>query len=847
MSILWFELKKRMKQGVILLVVFSALLISLLTVFILPDMEPFSPRLTQQVFLYNPSYFLSLKSETDPTDIYPAWSALTAPYSLEVGDNAAIKEGAVNKLFFSIPSSALYRSIPSFLEQYRFNVTPQAEADLIAATTLYEYFEGLGYDPIYPDISPYRYISGEEATQFPMGAAETLSTRLDLLFGILPFALFFFITFVVITKEYQTNQHQLLWMQPLSRFKLFFIQFLILFLHLLLYISSVLVSVIILNLIQGKGLGMWDMPLPLHGEVNAFLSQFQYIFYGIGLFILKSILFIGAGFLMAMLFKQLDTGLMVSVFIGITGYLLSTLLPAFQHISNPFYNNYELTLLGQRIENTDLDGYPFYAIEQGGTLFYFLFFIIGVIFLVMAYQLRYHQSQRNQRIITRPIHNGLQFELRKFRRLMPIKWLLGGLAAILLVLYLGMILPNTLAQQARIINHQNQIDSNQNYVDSRRAELLELEKNNASASEKEFYINEIEIYEQFIETTKKHINAFEEGESTPFYETEWSMFDETLNPSGMISVLSPYENTMLSPFSVQLARAKTQWSIDHQVKPILLPDVYYSYGTRYDNPTDKVSLEVLQLHNGQPNDASSGMLIYRLFHYYKLHLVLLGVIGLLFGGAYYLEHNHSDGLNLLYTQPKSLGYYYSNKWLASVAIGLLCFVIFIGSLGLLGLQENPGHTWYYPILYHDHLVEDAFMEQDYSDSFHLISLGSWVLQGIALLGSILLCLLSMMHALSSILKNRWLVFIMSFGLSLLGLLMVPTLGPIAPYLPSSYWDIPLVLNGLTQATTNLSITWSWGVLINLLWSLIWFVLGLVLASISHHKPIVNRPSKEKSL
>lgn len=122
-----------MKQGVILLVVFSALLISLLTVFILPEMEPFSPRLTQQVFLYNPSYFLSLKSETDPTDIYPAWSALTAPYSLEVGDNAAIKEGAVNKLFFSIPSSALYRSIPSFLEQYRFNVTPQAEADLIAA------------------------------------------------------------------------------------------------------------------------------------------------------------------------------------------------------------------------------------------------------------------------------------------------------------------------------------------------------------------------------------------------------------------------------------------------------------------------------------------------------------------------------------------------------------------------------------------------------------------------------------------------------------------------------------------------------------------------------------------
>ena len=832
-----FELKKLWKQKVTVSVIVLALILSFYAVIVIPNTEIFQPPLTTDIFQYSPSTFLGLNSPSRQDDgsytsnHYNDWQEMFSYHEVPIRQNIKMDEHIRTRTTTLAGSSEIFRKLDFFLHRHQYEFTSQARDDLDFAILLYDYYLQHGIDKIYPPIAPDQYID-VETTILPSGAFETLSSRTHILFGIIPFVLFFFLGYTIFTREFQTNRHQLLWMQPSKKAYLFFIQYLSVALQVVIYLIALVVSVMFLHFIRGDGIGLFDLPLRIFLPGVHYYTQWQYIVLTMGLFIIKSLLFIAMGVLVALFVKQFDRGIFIALFIGTTAFYLTQIMEKLQFAFNPFYMNYEEILLGSRIEvRTGELGYAYQSVLPVGFVPILIFLIASIFLLLLAFKLRHRRFLQSESLKNSPLRSGFHFELRKYLRLIPLKWLSSGILLLSFIIFLGMTIPDYLNRENTISAYKldAQIQENamkqfeQNYTEIKDSDLDAVAKDQIL----EKILSDIEVAREKINLSKEIVESLQSNDSTHFYENMLREMDDKINSKGYVFITSELKAKELSRFSQDVMKKRYNWSISHEVKPILYPSFELANISIYDESATNVSLDQLHKEKSQPLDFSSGMLLYRLITYYSLHLFLLGGILLMFGGGYYLERIGKESIHLLYTQPKSRTFYYHRKWQSSVVLAILLSLSFIGLILIVGLWGKPSNTWHFPILYYDQFVGDAFVKTNYSESFHFVSLGIWLLKALALFVSMLLCCLSMMQALSVHIKSRWIVYSLVFGGGLVLMFISPSMGSVAPYLPFSYWNLPHLLTGRLAVESNSSLVFINAILIHVFWALLWYVGGLL--------------------
>lgn len=835
MANLLYELKKRWKQKITFFVFMTALALSIIAILIIPKTPYDSSLLTTNVFQYNPTMFLQMESaSTLPDGSFSSrfssdWQMLMGRHEIPIQQNIDLPENVFTSATTFIPSTELYRSIETLWEKHRFEVSPLARDDIEFAIHLHDYYSEQGINRILPPIYPNTYL-GVEPTVLPHGIFETLTNNTNLFFGIIPLAFFFFLGFTTFTQEYQSTKHYFQWIQPVSKIKVFFSQYLSIMLQALIFLTSIVFCVSLLELLRGGGVGLHDLPIRIYMDGVKYYPQWQFILISMGLFLLKLSLFTSLGISLAMMIKLFDVGIFASAFIGIIGFYLTRLWDNLQVTMNPLYINYESTLLGGRLEMSgEITGYPYISAPPAGHVPFLIFFLLSIVILVIAYQFRYKTPIRMKTEHSRPISSSFHFELRKYFRLMPPKWIGAGLIAISLIIYLGMVLPDQEDMSNKIKMYLIEAEHQDSLIEIFEQSYSEFEASDMDVVHKSQMLGSIQAD---LESAKNKArlyrdisNDIQNSNSTGYYKNLMKEMKERLTPNKYALSISELENRKLSNFSTDVMRERFKWSAQKNVKPLIFPSFEISHTTIYDKSASNKSIDVMQAEFGQPIDTSSGMIIYRLIHYYQYHLLCIASILIFFGGNYFLERSNENSINSLYTQPKTKVYFYNRKWFAGVFLSLLLAIFVFGTLMVVGLFSRSSDTWHIPILHYDKIVADPFIVQDFSDSYHFKSLGVWIIQAIALFLVILLSSNTMMHSLSVKIKNRWLVFVMVFGVGYLAMTVSPSLMKLAPYLPFSYWNISGLLNGRSALEINSSLTLINGLIVNIGWAIVWYILG----------------------
>ncbi|MDO5016572.1 MAG: hypothetical protein Q4E09_06155 [Eubacteriales bacterium] len=639
-------------------------------------------------------------------------------------------------------------------------------------------------------------------------------------------------------------------------------RFIALLLLALVYIFEVTLVSLLASCLSGLPLGYFSLPNQVMGLPGYHLSTISLLVLILLDYFLRIVVIISLGqWLAVRVSSRIATNILASLLVLFCYYITSQ-ISALQSQFNPLYFSYQSRFLGSYGmdlgESMVVTGHS--STPPRSALFYFLpLLLIGLFFLGLSLLPRkkkswklkqedYTLTPRTRRLAQSQLY-GVYFEWRKMDRLLHFRQ--GLVALVMLGLFMsGMLLFRdlfTLDDQL----WPKQLDYYKSENANLEAELEEIEEKLDQVSSSKQTRDELRDQKSFLEMLiesnnsdeaqiEDRIQAFGEGDSASYYQFDFT--DQLFSFGKLEGVSASGESRYVqgdfpSNFGYQVSRERTQLLIDRDIPPLLRSE---AIPTIYDEMKDPLLQRIIDL-DSQIADHSVLGLIHRLFHYYRLDIILLVFFLATCGSSYAIEREKSASLCWLYTLPQHRYRIAWQKYLASFVRAVQYLLAFCLPVLAVGLVSGGFGRVDFPVMRYLELAEDAQFGGNFAGTYEFINLASIIGQIFLLL----LCAMAFILAFSLFVSTFFSGVMTSLGVTILILIIAYlsnlALGqhPIAANLPFIALNIePLVSGESLVKYANLDLTVSHGVLSLLDWTIIF--LALTMFSLQHNVDAVKQ-------
>ena len=281
----------------------------------------------------------------------------------------------------------------------------------------------------------------------------------------------------------------------------------------------------------------------------------------------------------------------------------------------------------------------------------------------------------------------------------------------------------------------------------------------------------------------------------------------------------------ISEFTLDASIEEKNWLMEHKIQPVFsgefIPTIYSNWGNRHK--------EKKEWEEENRKVDNSGLFILRIYfdqYFYFLPMVLFLF---LFGAGFSSEKGKRATLQFLKTQPIAEKNVYLGKGIQATvtalfsSLGLFAFVILIATI------FNRFGDWHYPILHYDSKV--LVVSETYTGiksvgqkGFHMVLLGDYLVESIALFVCILLFFIGLSILLSLFFKRQLAVFTTTILIGVTGYVGSSQLLSESAHLsPFTYLNIAKIINGeVSLLVNNPSVNFQTGSLVLLAGTLFFF-------------------------
>lgn len=668
-------------------------------------------------------------------------------------------------------------------------------------------------------------------------SANILFTSLNIYYGLIPSLIFIFIFISSISYDYQSTSIDLFYLSPVNK-RRYLINKIFSFLILAIFYSIIILVIsFLLGALRGDTDFLLDYPLKLYGDNRLFINFNQYILSAIGLFILNlSLIFWSLALLFLLIKDNVITTIISAAIIGVT-LIVTDLFKSFTSIYNPLHFNYPLYLLGElRFDENTLNQANSHIDIKATIDIKYIFtyiFIILIVMLICFYlinkdiKINLNKDENN----SNKVMNIFTFELYKSRKFLNNKLAYGIGGLFLITILLNNII---------YINNESSDFFDRNIT--RTALTLSIENNKkenfiggySQENEKEFeesssYLRKFDKLEDYYKAkdsdkyyqTYKDVTNYVKNLNANYTGNVYIEDNRAINPLNLI-------NRDISEFSKEVNNKYRDILLEKNIKP--LKASYNRSLSWYDKTTEPYLLEE-GIKKQIPNDKSSFMILYRLIYLYNFPILLILLSIYLYGSNYNRDTEKSSSLELIYLNPIDKAKYYDKKYLAGlfecIRYLLSCLAIVI----LIGLINDPKGTLNYPILRYIGIASKPMENIDYSRYYEFISLKQYLFETSVLSMSFFLLLYTICHGLSVRAKSRYKVYGI-LSILIIALLFLAKNYPQLAYLnPATYFKINDVVDGSIGIKEGyLYVTWLKGAIINIVLALLAYIFGRIRVS-----------------
>lgn len=841
-----FELKKTIKNKSLLIFPILALLLAIYGNFF--NTNPINPpqlrngatshHLLQYVISEQPNLRYEYNFESGMELLVGGTPEMEKDYIDLVSMLPKIDYTNMNPYDNSVPilTSSFPKGLLGFIDKYDLQVSETLMQDIVYSEKAYHFLEENSID--------IKTFLNEDK----LSLQDILLANADVYFGFIPIAAVLIVMAYSISREYEKGSIYFESLLPQDRKRILLNKLATGLLLGIIYLVSLFLFSFIFGLVKGNIDFYALYPLKVFSLPNKTISFIGLLGLICLIFITKSLLFIVIGLLIGLFIKRVSLVQIVLAFVLTLGFIITSSIHQLQTIFNPFYSHYTGWILGSSFVNTKVtSGYLYEYLSPNFSWLYLMYFIVlSIVILLICFKL----IQPDQKINTTDHYKVstkkkslFGWELYKQRRYVNFT-VIGSL---ILVLLLTLLFTATQGDQyvfeQQILNKfsKEQITSRIESININKELSEEALKGDLSQEDKDYhqamiqsYENDLQVAESSLEQMSALENIYNTGDSKAFYQNlHDSYLTKQNDPTQQIIGLGAPESFKINPntlvngeiseFSKQASDTFRNKLLESDLKP--LPLIFERTLTYYDKTTDINELNDA-IDSQLPSDSSSFMLLYRLFETRWLGIILIVISVFLFSGSYYLDFETGNQLNFLNTQPIKKTTLYERKYgSALLSILMLLSLVLIFLLGV-GLLSNPSNTLNFPILKYVGLVDDPMLQQDYAQYYQYISLVTYLVQSLLLIGACILFVFSFAQMLSTKIKSRALIYLIILGLFGLLYLLLALFPGLAGVNPISYFFINDVIKGSMAVRFGyLGVDFGIGIILLISLSIITFFIG----------------------
>ncbi|MUV38892.1 hypothetical protein JNUCC1_02764 [Lentibacillus sp. JNUCC-1] len=651
-----------------------------------------------------------------------------------------------------------------------------------------------------------------EDETYPLSPHLFLKDASEWLFGISGVILLILVLGNILSAEREQHTWFTLKTQPITKSRIILAKYMALLLSLLCYMLYTIIIGIVIPLVFGDYELNLNYPhVLITGDEVVAISTLHYVSLKIGLFVGAELIVLSFLLFVSMLFKSTFNTLMVSIFVLLSGYVLTDSVSALQTPLNIFHH--------LRLDQ---------IISEAGTGVVWTYLLFAAMWSTILIGITLLLPEKSGRLIqfttvrqafrsgqTRPtrgrLWNVVVFEWRKLLR----KGQLTHVLTISLLFIVGAYFFLHHVETTKEAAYFNQLELEMKDIQHKmipmyeeglagfRAELEDAD-DDIHQEQLQDYIEghqaAIDLYEKWTAVIENGIKGYESENWKSFYEHQifkikllGGEFDKPLN------YISHSKDGFEFQYDVSLE--KTKWLMERDIQPIF-PGEYTS--TIHDEWPDTPQNEIARANREAQNHKVNASGLYSLFHFYEyyIYIGLLVLFLFLLGTGMASERGKQNTIYFLRTQPISRSTLFLGKVTHSIVVVLGTFLGIVLFIFLLGTIFNRLGDWNYPILHYDTLSESTaanytgIITDYHSYGFHLIPLGNYLLQCLMLLILTAVFVMVMANFLSLWVKNTAAVMTLALIIVIGGYVgSIEYLSEWAYLSPFTYLDIMKVANG----------------------------------------------------
>ncbi|MBD7984804.1 ABC transporter permease [Sporosarcina sp. Sa2YVA2] len=582
-----------------------------------------------------------------------------------------------------------------------------------------------------------------EDEDFPTSPALFLKENAKILFGVVGVGLIILLfgNLVVTEKEQQT------WLtvrtQPIAKWRLIAGKYISVCLMTLLYIGIGILTSIVIPIVHNGLPVLLEYPAVVtSGDTVSIISTGHYLMRAILLFIIASLFTLSLTIFIGLFVRNSFTQYMLTGFVLLIGVFSTLSLDSINAIWNPF----RLFLFPQLLEkapNTS-DWWMLIFVASWSLLL-----LVGAVVMPERTSALFQASSNK-----RPFANGkvkrklppvLQvslFEWRKMRR-NPLFVPVATVLALLLAMdYIFITHQTGLKENEYFESIQEFVeDANVNRIYRSEQSIASFDEEKKKAEEKGdeswiAYYNDpesLQILEERLEGYRdanakrlEAIDNYQQKQWISFYEYQLALNEEWRDRE----TVSDY----FSPFTYAVSIAEKKWLLERNLRPVLSGDFTPTIFDSYDGDKEFEKY----IHDLYKKVENSGLFSLYLNLTDKFYIIPGIIILFLVGIGFASERGKRPTLQLLLTQPVRKRDLFLGKVFTNSIIGIGGFGGFFGLLVFIGTLANRFGDWAHPVLHYDQKwIDDPFSivdgESSILEGFHLMPLGNYLLETVALL------------------------------------------------------------------------------------------------------------------
>lgn len=811
-----FEIKKLWVNKAYLIVVFIALVFSMMSFYKVEAKRTFTPievypYTTPDVSIYNstisslvsiPEEFLTEAQVVMVDEYYQ----ISERYN-EASDYLNSQQPEQHRVILN----EVYDSYSTFIEKYQIELLEDDTKGLKWVTFQTQYLN-------------------DKQMNYEEGRVTPVTTSLMLRYGTTEYLSFWAIIIMALLVvqslplEMDSKTIDTIYTQPKHKNNVIFSK-LIAFMSLpMVYVVFTLTWLFMISSIKGYDLGSLMYPLRIIGFEPQYYTLAQYVLYAILMFLGLSFLVFGFSIFVGVIVRKPIQSSMIILMVLAIGYIVTSNNEQYHLWFNPFYlTDYRVVILGNRVINAaDVSG----ILINGHKLKPLpLVLIVGLLFVIVSLGLLTSMSDRNdhKEIKARRklpfVSEGLHFEILKILNIQSFKMSLILSAGLILVLFSQIVSEDLF----RINYHFGEQESGNHALvtynldaGQKRLEQAQHDVEHASSTLTNLEIgllyNELdaaqnlytEAQRQFKEYTSLR-DSYLNQNSERFYRFITPKINETFLKDEMdaefkAQVFSEYLNGAPSEFSYRVTREFNEELAKRGLEPLVDTTLIL---TEYDQFSSMKMKD--DITRWRTVSVMSGFNSFeRLSSEWRFDLILIILATLFFGGGFVIEKEYGEGMTNLLTVPQTRLSITKNKIISSFLVSLTFVLTLTVVIFVFGTVRGGIGNFNYPILIYESVVSHPMISAGLSETFSFMNLSGFLFRSVLMGTFSLFFVLSFSNFLSLFFRNRISLFVMTFIILGVGYLLAyfGFLGNLSAYLPTTYLQPTAIINGSMMVRAN---------------------------------------------